>query len=81
MLNRRYNLGSDASYSTFFADVPVQEMLSLGYGRYGQEDPFFTFRGSIDDVRIYNRALDAEEVKLLFDLGDIEEEADDLSPT
>ena len=26
------------------------------------------FRGSIDDVRIYNRALSAEEVKALYDL-------------
>jgi hypothetical protein len=26
------------------------------------------FKGSIDDVRIYNRALSAEEVKALYDL-------------
>ena len=26
------------------------------------------FNGSIDDVRIYNRALSAEEVKALYDL-------------
>jgi hypothetical protein len=26
------------------------------------------FSGSIDDVRIYNRALSAEEVKALYDL-------------
>lgn len=77
MVNRRYNLGSDATYTDFFNDVPAKKMLSLGYGRYGQENPFFTFRGSIDDVRIYNKALSSEDVKLLFEMGDV---GDDLSP-
>jgi hypothetical protein len=31
-------------------------------------DGRFNFKGSIDDVRIYNRALSAEEVKALYDL-------------
>jgi hypothetical protein len=78
MVNRRYNLGSDASYTDFFNDVPVKKMLSLGYGRYGQEDPFFTFRGSIDEVRIYNRALSPEEVMELYTMGNA---VDDVSPT
>jgi hypothetical protein len=69
MTGRRYNLGSNSGYSDFFSDVPVKKMLSLGYGRYGQQDPFFTFKGSIDDVRIYNRALDANDVINLFNLG------------
>ncbi len=33
--------------------------------KYGEND---YFKGSIDDVRIYNRALSAEEVKALYDL-------------
>jgi pimeloyl-ACP methyl ester carboxylesterase len=69
MANRRYNLGSNSSYTDFFSGVPVDEMLSLGYGRYGQEDPFFTFRGSIDEVRIYDRALTAAEAEELFRMG------------
>jgi len=68
LTGRRYNLGSSSSYTDFFSDVPVDEILSIGYGRYGQEDPFYTFNGEIDEVRIYNRALTAEEVLLLYHL-------------
>ncbi len=35
-------------------------------GRVSDLDEFFN--GSIDDIRIYNRALSAEEVKALYDL-------------
>ena len=30
------------------------------------DDPFRPFNGSIDDIRIYNRALSAEEIQLLY---------------
>ena len=69
MTERIYNLGSNKNYSDFFNDVPAKEILALGYGRYGQEDPFFTFKGSIDEVRIYDRPVNAKEIKELFDLG------------
>lgn len=35
-------------------------------GRKSTEEPYFFFRGSIDDLRIYNRALHAGEVKALY---------------
>ncbi len=70
MTRRHYNLGSDSTYSDFFADVPVRKLLSIGYGRYGQEAKFFTYRGSIDDIRIYDRPLTAAEVKTLWQMGD-----------
>ena len=66
MTNRHYNLGSDNTYSTFFNDVPVKEMLSIGYGRFGQNDPFYTFKGAIDDVRIYDKALTGAEIEKLY---------------
>lgn len=69
MTGRNYNLGSNKNYSDFFNDVPVKETLTIGYGRYGQEDPFFSFNGSIDEVRIYDRPLNAIEIKELFDQG------------
>lgn len=37
----------------------------LYIGRKSTEEPYFFFRGSIDDLRIYNRALHAGEVKAL----------------
>lgn len=68
--NRRYNLGSDESYTTFFNDVPDKEMLSIGYGRYSQEEPYYSFNGNIDNVMIYNRALTDEEVVELYKMGE-----------
>ncbi len=64
---RRYNLGSTPTSSVFFGDVPVKDQLSIGYGRYSQEEHFFSFNGLIDDVNIYNRALSKDEVIALFD--------------
>ena len=66
MTDRHYNLGSDATYTDFFASVTMREQLSLGYGRYGQEDPFLHYRGMIDDVRIYDTPLTATEVDILY---------------
>ncbi len=68
LTGRRYNLGSNSSYTDFFADVTVNETFSIGYGRYGQEDPFYSFNGEIDEVRVYNRAVTAEEVLQLYHL-------------
>ncbi len=67
--SRRYNLGSDSSYTTFFNDVPSKELLSIGYGKYSQEDPFYSFKGYIDEVKIYDKALTKQEIKALYDVG------------
>ncbi len=74
LYGRHYNLGSDSTYSDFFVDVPTNELLAIGYGRYGREDPFFTFKGGIDDVRIYNRTLSARDVEELYQLGEVTNE-------
>ncbi len=67
---RRYNLGSNSSYTTFFNDVPTKELLSIGYGKYSQEDPFYSFKGYIDELEIYDRALTKQEIKALYDKGE-----------
>ncbi len=67
MTRRHYNLGSDATYTDFFASVPVQELLAIGYGRYGKDDRFYHFQGRIDDVRIYDKPLEANEVRGLYE--------------
>ncbi len=38
----------------------------LHVGRKGTDEPFFFFRGAIDDVRLYDRALTPDEVAMLF---------------
>ncbi|MFI3302880.1 MAG: DUF1566 domain-containing protein [Rikenellaceae bacterium] len=67
--NRRYNLGSNSSYTTFFDDVPTKELLSIGYGKYSQEDPFYSFKGYIDELKIYDYPLSSKEVKSLYGEG------------
>jgi hypothetical protein len=69
MTHRKYNLGSDSLYTDFFSAVDSSEMLSIGHGRYGQEDPFFTFKGRIDEVAIYSKALGAAAIDSLYLYG------------
>jgi len=45
--------------------VDNNQSLTIGKQAHG---PHWPFKGSIDDVRIYNRALSAKEVKALYDL-------------
>jgi hypothetical protein len=73
---RRYNLNSNESYTDFFSHVTAKKQLSLGFGRYGRNSSFFSFKGSLDDVRIYGRALTGAEVKALYSLGNITSTAD-----
>ncbi|MFR9655253.1 MAG: LamG domain-containing protein [Rikenellaceae bacterium] len=67
--SRRYNLGSNSTYTTFFDDVPIKELLSIGYGRYSQEDPFYSFSGYLDEIKIYDRPLTSQEVRALYEQG------------
>jgi hypothetical protein len=67
MIYRHYNLGSTARFTDFFASVPAKHMLAIGYGRYGKADPFMHYSGLIDDVRIYDRALTAQEIKSVYE--------------
>ncbi|MBN1506392.1 MAG: alpha/beta hydrolase fold domain-containing protein [Sedimentisphaerales bacterium] len=69
MTDRRYNLGSGPADREFFASVSVREMLAIGYGRYGQSDPFYRYKGRIDDVRIYDEPLDSNQVTQLYQVG------------
>lgn len=66
---RRYNLGATKQSVSFFNKVTNKEQLSIGYGRYSQEEPFFSFNGLIDEMRIYNRPLSKDEVLQLFDMA------------
>ena len=42
----------------------------LHIGRKGTSEPYFFFKGTIDDVRLFNRALHENEVRLLLSEGD-----------
>jgi len=61
--NRRYNFGN-ASYSQFFEDALKHEVLWLGKGHWDRTVQYLS--GAIDELRIYNRALSAEEIEVLY---------------
>ncbi len=48
---------------------PTSSSNAFGIGVYTPIPNSYLFDGKIDDVRVYNRALSAQEVKLLYNLG------------
>jgi len=63
LANRNYNFGN-SSYSQFFADVIKHEALWIGRGYWNGNTVFFD--GAIDDIRIYDKPLSAQEVQELY---------------
>lgn len=58
----------DNSASGVANNPNAQQSASIGrYGAFANDS--FTFKGAIDDVRIYNRAITAQEVKDLYNAG------------
>jgi hypothetical protein len=69
-LDNQHSAGKEA---IFKSDVPVSIGANIGFVKTKENEPArrsvdHHFTGNIDDVRVYNRALSAEEVKALYDL-------------
>ncbi len=62
LTQRHYNLGCTPTNSSFFSSVPVPELLSVAYGRYGADYRFFYGPATISDLSIYNRPLTGDEI-------------------
>ena len=54
---------------TLSGTVPSSQFNSSNNLQIGAFNASGLFRGTIDDVRIYNRALSAQEVKRLYNMG------------
>lgn len=63
MTNRFYNFG-DETYSQFFEDALAHEEMWLGKGHWDGTTQYF--EGAIDELKIFNKALNDGEVKQLF---------------
>ncbi len=63
LVKKHYNFGN-SSYSQFFVDVIKHETLWIGRGYWDRNTVFFD--GAIDDIRIYNKPLSAQEVQELY---------------
>ena len=63
MVNRRYNFG-DSNSSQFFEDAVRHEAMWIGKGYWNGKPDFF--KGSIKNIRIYNRVLNEDEIKFLY---------------
>ena len=61
--HRRYNFGNQ-SYSQFFEDAVKHERLWLGKGHWDRTVQYL--KGAIDELMIFNRPLNAEEVKAIY---------------
>jgi len=53
-------------YSTGEKISPFSNTASLLFGQYGDATFPYWFKGALDDIRIYNRALDSSEVTTLY---------------
>jgi len=62
-------VGSSSSFSASFGGGNSPLYIGARKGWASHPDPFRPFKGSIDDIRIYNRALSAGEVQALYNLG------------
>jgi len=67
LTNRYYNFG--VATDSYFFNAVTGDILSIGYGRFAFMTPgqFFYYKGTIDDIRIYNRALTSAEVTELYE--------------
>lgn len=70
IVERHYNFGSEKD-RLFFADIPVKEILAVGYGKTADKisPNFLHFKGIIDEIRIYSRPLSEDEVYKLYEEG------------
>lgn len=68
MANRHYNFGNSKDQS-FLDYIQGEEKFMLGYGRssYMLSPDFVYFKGALDDFRVYDKALTAEEVNGLVE--------------
>ncbi len=64
MTNRNYNFG-DKSDTQFLSSLTLKDLFSFGYGWFGIDRKFHYFEGAIDEVKIFNKALSADEVRTL----------------
>lgn len=63
MTRRRYNFGT-SSFSQFFADAQAHEKLWLGKGYWDRTTQYY--KGSIDEIKVFNKPLSSAEVKSLY---------------
>ena len=68
MKDRHYSLGDPTTHA-FFATLPQADLFSLGYGGTLKDPRFSSLVGRLDEVRLYNRPLGANEVLALYQQG------------
>lgn len=69
LTDRRYNFGS-SSDQKFLNDIPVKELLCIGYGKSHSDvgTEFLYFKGYVDELQIYNKALSSSEIQELYNI-------------
>jgi hypothetical protein len=65
MTQRHYNFGN-ASGSKFFSAVSNPTKMVIGHGQFAIGKEWFHHDGLVDEIRIYDRALNSAEVQKIF---------------
>ena len=68
MTDRRYNFGNTSTHE-FFSDALSHQRLWLGKGYWDTNEMYF--EGAIDEVKIFDKALNQEEINMLYAEGDL----------
>jgi hypothetical protein len=68
MTDRHYNFGNSQT-TEFFADALAHETLWIGKGHWDTDDMFF--KGAIDEVKIFDHALNQQEIDALYAEGNL----------
>jgi hypothetical protein len=68
MFDRHYNLGNSGT-TEFFSDAMSNETLWIGKGHWDTNDMFF--KGAIDEVKIFDHALNQDEIDILYAEGNL----------
>ncbi len=61
LTNRDYNF-SNSKDTRFFSSLSNKEIFRLGHGWFGIDKKFHHFSGTLDEIKIYNKALAREEI-------------------
>lgn len=68
MTNRHYNF-SHSKDTRFFSTLTNQDIFRLGYGWFGIDQQFHYFNGALDELKIYDQPLTAQQIKNLYNLN------------
>lgn len=66
LTNRHYNAGTLPTDTEFFNSISKRDLMAFGYGTTGIASAFRNYNGLIDEITIFNRPLQSEEILQIY---------------